>query len=118
MLVEAGQPIMDVGAYQAVGRHWPGNTHRNLRWFRRCAFLHLPGSKELIEQESRRSEFDPDRLWRTLCLTHYVGRMRAIVKSLLGGPAPRFREVPGAKNRSSRRVGKKLQTSTKHDAST
>ncbi|HEV3106623.1 MAG TPA: hypothetical protein VGZ01_13145, partial [Trinickia sp.] len=118
MLVDEGQPIVDVGAYQAVGRHWPGNTHRNLDWFRRCAFLHLPGNKELIERESHRPEFDPDRLWRMLWIAHKVGRVRAMVKSLLKRPTPRLREMSGKSNRSKKRIGEKLRTTAERDAST
>lgn len=95
LLVEEGQPIVEVGAYQAVGRHWPGNTHRNLHWFSRCAFLHLPGSKALIEHEARYADFDPARLWRALTYRHRIGQIRAAAKLLLQAfmraPAPDIR---------------------------
>ncbi|HTI16649.1 MAG TPA: hypothetical protein VL598_03180, partial [Trinickia sp.] len=94
LLAEKGQSIVDVGAYQAVGRHWPGNTHRNLYWFSRCAFLHLPGSKSVIERQARFEEFDPARLWRTVCAQHRKGQLRWVLKLLLakGMKSPKLRE--------------------------
>lgn len=80
LLAEEGQTIVDVGAYQAVGRHWRGNTHRNLYWFSRCAFLHLPGSKSIIEREARFDEFDPARLWRIVASEHRMGQLRWATK--------------------------------------
>lgn len=80
LLAQEGQTIVDVGAYQAVGRHWPGNTHRNLYWFSRCAFLHLPGSKFIIERESRHEEFCPPRLWRIVAMQHRKGQLRWALK--------------------------------------
>jgi hypothetical protein len=53
ILADVGQQIVEVGAYQAVGWHWAGNTHRDLRWFRGCCFLHLSGEKTLFEKKSR-----------------------------------------------------------------
>jgi hypothetical protein len=98
LLLEKGQSIVEVGAYQAVGRHWPGNTHRNLYWFSRCAFLHLPGSKSLIEREARHAEFDPARLWRALSYRHRIGQIRAAVKLILQAfmraPTPDISEKP------------------------
>jgi hypothetical protein len=98
LLVEQGQSVVEVGAYQAVGRHWPGNTHRNLYWFSRCEFLHLPGSKALIEREARYAEFDPARLWRALSYRHRLGQIRAAAKLLLQAfmrtPAPDIGEQP------------------------
>ncbi|WP_206171165.1 hypothetical protein [Trinickia terrae] len=83
VLADEGQPILDLGAYQTVGRHWPGNTHRNLYWYKHCAFVHLPGNKQLIEREARFAEFDPARFWRAVSLAHKVGLLRCLVKSLL-----------------------------------
>ena len=83
VLADEGQPILDVGAYQSVGRHWAGNTHRNLYWYRHCAFVHLPGNKPLIEREGQYDEFDPARFWRSVSLAHKVGLLRCVVKSLL-----------------------------------
>jgi hypothetical protein len=80
LLAQEGQTIVDVGAYQAVGRHWPGNTHRNLFWFSRCAFLHLPGSKSVIEREARYEQFDPARLWRIIASEHRKSQLRWAVK--------------------------------------
>ena len=98
LLAEQGQPIVEVGAYQAVGRHWPGNTHRNLDWFSRCAFLHLPGSKALIEREAHYADFDPGRLWRAVSYRHRIGQIRAAAKLLLQAfkraPAPDIRGRP------------------------
>ncbi|WP_183085283.1 hypothetical protein [Trinickia fusca] len=83
LLAQSGERLVDVGAYQAVGRLWPGNTHRNLYWFSRCAFLHLPGSKTLIEHEARHEAFDPARLWRAISIAHRIGQLRAWAKRLL-----------------------------------
>jgi hypothetical protein len=83
LLAEEGQTIADVGAYQAVGRYWRGNTHRNLYWFSRCAFLHLPGSKSIIEREARFDEFDPARLWRIVANKHRMGQLRWATKKFL-----------------------------------
>lgn len=116
MLAEEGQPIVDVGAYQAVGRHWPGNTHRNLYWFSRCAFLHLPGSKALIEREAHRSQFDPARLWRILSFEHRLGQLRALAKFVLQNrPRLRLRKAV-APLRRPQPEGDELKT-TKRDAS-
>jgi hypothetical protein len=84
LLAQEGQTIVDVGSYQAVGRHWPGNTHRNLYWFSRCAFLHLPGSKSVIEREARHAQFVPARLWRTVAAEHRNSQLRWAVKLLMG----------------------------------
>ncbi|MFM0260030.1 hypothetical protein [Paraburkholderia sediminicola] len=32
LLADSGHQIIDVGSYQLVGRHWSGNTHRDLRF--------------------------------------------------------------------------------------
>jgi hypothetical protein len=89
VLADEGQPILDVGAYQSVGRHWSGNTHRNLYWYKHCAFVHLPGDKPLMEREAQYAEFDPARFWRAVSLAHKVGLIRCVVKSLLPR-VPRF----------------------------
>ncbi|MEX3959313.1 hypothetical protein [Trinickia sp. EG282A] len=80
LLEQEGQAIVDVGAYQAVGRHWPGNTHRNLYWFSRCSFLHLPGSKSVIEREARHRDFCPPRVWRVVAAQHRKGQLRWALK--------------------------------------
>lgn len=85
LMAEDGCPLVEVGAYQAVGRHWPGNTYRNLYWFSRCAFLHLPGSKSLIDDEAHYADFDAARLWRALSFGHRMGQLRMAVKLLLHG---------------------------------
>ncbi|QCP54970.1 hypothetical protein FAZ95_33190 [Trinickia violacea] len=82
-LADEGQPILDVGAYQTVGRHWSGNTHRNLSWYKHCAFVHLPGNKPLVEREAQFAEFDPVRFWRAVSVAHKVGLIRCVVKSLV-----------------------------------
>ena len=82
MLVDEGQALIEVGAYQAVGRHWAGNNYRDLRWFRCCSFVHLPGSKALLEKEARFVEFVPDRFWRHMRAAHLRGRMRHAVKRI------------------------------------
>lgn len=91
LLAQEGQAIVDVGAYQAVGRHWPGNTHRNLYWFNRCSFLHLPGSKSVIEREARYAEFCPLRVWRVVAAQHRKGQLRWILKLMFDDKLKRLR---------------------------
>ncbi len=79
-LADEGQQIVELGAYQAVGRHWTGNTHRDLRWFRHCSFVHLPDGKALIERESRYPEFNPNRFWRAVWTAHLLNRARFGIK--------------------------------------
>jgi hypothetical protein len=81
-LADEGQEIVETGAYQAIGRHWAGNTHRDLRWFRSCSFVHLPSGKKLLERESRFVDFDAHRFWRRVGQAHLVGRVRLAVKRL------------------------------------
>jgi len=75
LLGEQGHQVIDVGAYRLVGRHWSGNTHRDLRWFRGCALLHLPGCKELLERQARHDTFSAARLWHVLVVMHSVNRL-------------------------------------------
>ncbi|MEM5435975.1 response regulator receiver protein [Paraburkholderia diazotrophica] len=75
MLSDRGQTVIDVGAYRAVGRHWSGNTHRDLRWFRHCAFLHLPDCKPLLGRDASSRTFSGARLWRWLLVKHEVHRL-------------------------------------------
>ncbi|NPT45588.1 hypothetical protein GNZ12_30560 [Paraburkholderia sp. 1N] len=79
-LADEGQGIVEVGAYQAVGRHWPGNNYRDLRWFRACSFIHLPGGKALLEKEARSAGFVPQRFWRRVQAAHLRGRARFALK--------------------------------------
>lgn len=81
-LVDDGQTLIEVGAYQAVGRHWVGNNYRDLRWFRCCSFVHLPGSKALLEREARFVDFVPDHFWRRMRVAHLRGRVRHAVKRI------------------------------------
>lgn len=74
ILSDHGQPVIDVGAYRLVGRHWSGNTHRDLRWFRHCTLLHLPDSKALLVREARRQTFSGTRIWRRLIVRHMLYR--------------------------------------------
>ncbi|WP_147394156.1 response regulator receiver protein [Paraburkholderia sp. BL23I1N1] len=74
LLCERGHQVIDVGAHRLVGRHWSGNTHRDLRWFRGCSLLHLPGCKELLERQARRDTFSAARLWDQLVLMHTFNR--------------------------------------------
>ncbi|PMS26942.1 response regulator receiver protein [Paraburkholderia rhynchosiae] len=74
LLCERGHQIVDVGAHRLVGRHWSGNTHRDLRWFRGCSLLHLPGCKELLERQARRGTFSAAQLWYQLAVTHTLNR--------------------------------------------
>ncbi len=75
ILSEQGQVIIDVGAYRMVGRHWSGSTHRDLRWFKGCALLHLPGCKALLARQANRCTFSSARLWRRLVLKHGLNRL-------------------------------------------
>jgi hypothetical protein len=83
-LADDGQQIVELGAYQAIGRHWAGNAYRELRWFQSCCFVHLPGSKALIERESRYAEFSAARFWRHVSTAHLLGRARFNAKRLFG----------------------------------
>jgi hypothetical protein len=83
-LADEGQQIVEIGAYQAVGRHWAGNTHRDLRWFQHCCFVHLPDGKALIEREAQFADFSPTRFWRNVSTAHVLGRVRFGVKSRFG----------------------------------
>ncbi|MEZ0604086.1 hypothetical protein ACAX43_18290 [Paraburkholderia sp. IW21] len=82
VLIDEGHGLIEVGAYQAVGRHWPGNNYRDVRWFRCCSFVHLPGGKALLEKEARFVDFAPDRFWRRLRMAHLRGRVRHAVKRI------------------------------------
>lgn len=84
-LVDEGQGLVEVGAYQAVGRHWPGNNYRDIRWFRCCSFIHLPGGKALLEKQAHYVDFAPDRFWRHLWVAHMRGRARHAMKRITGG---------------------------------
>ncbi|MEJ8796928.1 hypothetical protein WKR88_11625 [Trinickia caryophylli] len=114
LLAQAGHAFVEVGAYQAVGRHWPGNTHRNLYWFSRCAFVHLPGSKSLIEREARRDKFDPACVWRALVWRHRLGRARAALK-----PFVRMATLPAWRRllAPARRTGETKLEAAKRDIS-
>jgi hypothetical protein len=79
-LADEGQRIVELGAYQAIGRHWTGNTHRDLRWFQHCCFVHLPDGKALIERESHYPRFNPSRFWRTVTTAHLLNRARFGIK--------------------------------------
>ncbi len=81
-LGDEGQVLIEVGAYQAVGRHWPGNNYRDVRWFRCCSFVHLPGGKALLEKEGRFDDFVPDRFWRHMRVAHVRGRVRHALKRI------------------------------------
>ncbi|CAN7626161.1 hypothetical protein LJR034_004834 [Caballeronia sp. LjRoot34] len=98
-LADEGQQIVELGAYQAIGRHWTGNTHRDLRWFQHCCFVHLPDGKALIEREARYPGFDPNRFWRTVTTAHLLNRARFGIKLCFEATsiAPQLRKmiVPG-----------------------
>jgi hypothetical protein len=49
-LADEGQHIVEVGAYQAVGRQWAGNTHRDLRWFDDAAFCTCQGRSRYLKR--------------------------------------------------------------------
>jgi hypothetical protein len=89
-LVDEGQALIEVGAYQAVGRHWPGNNYRDIGWFRCCSFVHLPGGKSLLEKQARFVDFAPDRFWRHLRVAHLRGRARRAIKRVARGTVKRW----------------------------
>jgi CheY-like chemotaxis protein len=74
LLSDDGRQIIDLGAHRLVGRHWSGNTHRDLRWFKGCSLLHVPGCKRLLERQARRPAFDASHVWRGLVLRHELNR--------------------------------------------
>ncbi|HEX7912540.1 MAG TPA: response regulator [Paraburkholderia sp.] len=83
LLADGGKQIIDVGAYQLVGRHWSGNTHRDLRWFKHCSLLHLPGCKTMLEQQAHTCDFEAGRIWRYLVIAHMIGHLKVPVKRML-----------------------------------
>ena len=94
-LADEGQQIVELGAYQAIGRHWTGNTHRDLRWFQHCSFVHLPDGKALIERESRYADFNPARFWRAVSKAHLLNRARFGIKLCFTATSvvPRLRKM-------------------------
>ena len=108
-LADEGQQIVELGAYQAIGRHWTGNTHRDLRWFQHCCFVHLPDGKALIERESRYPGFNPNRFWRAVTTAHLLNRARFGIKLCFEATsiAPQLRKmiVPGKPAASSAEPG-------------
>jgi hypothetical protein len=108
-LADEGQQIVELGAYQAIGRHWAGNTHRDLRWFQHCCFVHLPDGKALIERESRYPGFNPNRFWRAVTTAHLLNRARFGIKLCFEATsiAPQLRKmiVPGKPAASSAEPG-------------
>ncbi len=94
-LADEGQQIVELGAYQAIGRHWAGNTHRDLRWFQHCCFVHLPDGKALIEREARYPDFSPSRFWRAVSMAHRLNRARFGIKLCFEATsiAPRLRKM-------------------------
>ena len=97
-LADEGQQIVELGAYQAIGRHWAGNTHRDLRWFQHCCFVHLPDGKALIERESRYPGFNPNRFWRAVSTAHLLNRARFGIKLCFEATsvAPKLRKMIGS----------------------
>ncbi|MEM5461149.1 response regulator receiver protein [Paraburkholderia phytofirmans] len=97
LLCERGHQVIDVGAHRLVGRHWSGNTHRDLRWFRGCSLLHLPGCKELLERQARCGAFSATRLWYQLVLMHtfnrFVWPLRTWVRARRSGHDARDRKT-------------------------
>ena len=83
LLADDGQQVIDLGANQIVGRHWSGNTHRDLRWFRHCSLLHLPGGKKMLAGQARRDDFKMARIWRKVVVAHAVGKLKVPAKRLL-----------------------------------
>ncbi|MEA3083457.1 MAG: hypothetical protein QOC89_1154 [Paraburkholderia sp.] len=83
LLADSGHQILDVGAYQLVGRHWSGNTHRDLRWFRHCSLLHLPGRKRMLERQARMADFKLDHIWWQIVSAHLLACIATPTKRLL-----------------------------------
>lgn len=81
-LADEGQGVVEVGAYQAVGRYWSGNCYRDLAWFRNCSFVHLPAGKALLERQSHQRAFVPVRFWRSVLIAHWLWRGRLAIKRL------------------------------------
>ncbi|MDR3388134.1 MAG: hypothetical protein P4L92_13880, partial [Rudaea sp.] len=59
-----------------------GNNYRDVRWFRCCSFVHLPGGKALLEKEAHFADFVPDRFWRHMRVAHLRGRVRHALKRI------------------------------------
>ncbi|MBN3752328.1 response regulator receiver protein [Paraburkholderia sp. Tr-20389] len=93
ILSDEGHEIIDVGPYRAIGRHWSGNTHRDLRWFRNCAFVHLPDCKTMLAREASRRTFCAARIWRQIVFRHEVKRPVWALKLRL--PSHRRRDTEG-----------------------
>lgn len=72
LLADDGHQIIDVSSYQVVGRHWTGNTHRDLRWFEHRSLLHLPDRKCVLERQARTRAFNVERIWRQLVVVHVI----------------------------------------------
>jgi hypothetical protein len=83
LLADDGHQIIDVGAYRVVGRHWSGNTHRDLRWFKHCSLLHLPDRKRMLERQARTRIFNVDHVWRQLVVAHMIGLAKVPVRRLI-----------------------------------
>lgn len=83
LLADNGHQIIDVGSYQLVGRHWSGNTHRDLRWFRHCSLLHLPDRKKMLARQARMINFEPNRMWRQIVSAHILACIATPAKRLL-----------------------------------
>ncbi|SFU23986.1 response regulator receiver protein [Paraburkholderia aspalathi] len=92
LLADDGHQIIDVGSYRVVGRHWSGNTHRDLRWFKHCSLLHLPDRKRVLERQARTRRFNVDRIWRQLVFAHLVGLATVPVKRLIRTKLSALRE--------------------------
>lgn len=75
IISDEGQVITEVGAHRAVGRHWSGNTHRELRWFKGCALLHLPDRKTTLAAMASQRSFSVSRVWRSIVFRHQLNRI-------------------------------------------
>jgi hypothetical protein len=101
-LVDEGQGMIEVGAYQAVGRHWSGNSYRNLAWFRNCSFVHLPAGKALLQRQSHQEVFVPVRFWRSVLIAHWLWRGRLTIKRLRDSLRASVQKKPMTTPRSAR----------------
>jgi hypothetical protein len=75
ILADEGHALFEIGAHRAVGRHWSGNTHRDLRWFKECAFLHLPDRKADLAKLAARPTFSAARVWQGVVVRHQINRI-------------------------------------------
>lgn len=80
ILSEEGHALVEIGAHRIVGRHWSGNTHRDLRWFKACALLHLPDQKAELARLALLPTFSARKVWRAIVVRHELHRIVWILR--------------------------------------